>query len=354
MKHYSIPISQVENQQMDMPSKKAIIMIIFAVLTLAAIMVTYFVQQNPTQEEIVTTLCVYSSTVEYDYTAMLEPNTIYGNRTVLAPYEGTLYTALTKQINLTLSYTFEVSLSAVAEVTYSLKQVLQSASWQYQLKASPQTTTNQTQISLQLPPFNRTDVESTKAQIEKETGTTSGNYSFQVVPIFTVDANTSAGPIHQTLSPILTIEVGRTGQGNVIAVENLHQKATDSITEERIVMHDEVTYARYAAYIFSAICIIGLATSAFKHRKAGAPVEMLQTEKLISPYKDLVVEAKAIPEFSEDTLIIEVRDLEELAKTAEILARPIFHAHSGSEHSFYVFDTEMTYVYRTGEKEQSV
>lgn len=333
---------------MDMPNKKVIIVIVFAALTVGAITVAYFIQQNPAQEEIATTLCTYSSTVEYDYTAMLEPNTIYGNRTVLAPYEGTLYTALTKQINLTLSYTFEASLPAVAEVTFSLEQVLQSASWRYQLKALPQTTTNQTQISLQLPPFNRTDVESTKAQIEEETGTTSGNYSFQIVPIFTVDANTSAGPIHQTFSPILTLEVGRTGQGNVIAVQNLHQEETDSITEDRLMMHDEVIYERYSAYIFSALCIIGLAISAFKYGKARAPVEVVRIEKLIAPFKDLVVEANGIPEFSEDSPIIEIKDLEELAKTAEILARPIFHARSGSEHLFYVFDTEMTYVYRKG------
>ena len=66
-----------------------------------------------------------------------------------------------------------------------------------------------------------------------------------------------------------------------------------------------------------------------------------------------MVEASGIPEFSEDSPIIEIRDLEELAKTAEILVRPIFHTHNGSEHAFYVFDNEMTYVYRKGETEKS-
>ena len=71
--------------------------------------------------------------------------------------------------------------------------------------------------------------------------------------------------------------------------------------------------------------------------------------QLIVPYKDLVIEAKEIPEFSEDTPIIEVKDLEKLAKAAEILARPIFYIHNDAEHTFYVFDADMTYIYRKTE-----
>lgn len=334
---------------MKMPKKKVLFVILFAVLTLLAIMVTYLAQQSPTQEETVSTLCTYSSTAEYDYEAMLGPNTIYDNRTVLGPDEGTLYTALTKQINITLAYAFEANLPANAQITYSLQQILQSAAWQYEVKALPQAMTNQTQIKLELPPFNRTELEATKTQIEEETGTISGNYSFQIVPIFTANANTSAGSIHQTFSPILTIEVGRTSQGNTITVENLHQQQTDAITQDKVVTHDEVVYERYATYAFSAFSIVGLAFSAFRYTKVHALIKGSDTDKLIVPYKDLVIEAKEIPEFSEDTLIIEVKNLEELAKAAEILARPIFYIHNDAEHTFYVFDADMTYIYRKTE-----
>jgi hypothetical protein len=240
-------------------------------------------------------------------------------------------------------------LPANAQITYSLQQILQSAAWQYEVKALLQVITNQTQIKLELPPFNRTELEATKTQIEEETGTISGNYSLQIVPIFTVNANTSAGPIHQTFSPVLTIEVGRTEQGNTITVENLHQQETDAITENVIVTHNEVTYERYASYIFLAFCLIGLGFSAFRYSKAHASTKGSGMDKLIVPYKDLVIEAKEVPEFSEDTPIIEVKDLEELAKAAEILARPIFYIHNDAEHTFYVFDADMTYIYRKTE-----
>jgi hypothetical protein len=39
--------------------------------------------------------------------------------------------------------------------------------------------------------------------------------------------------------------------------------------------------------------------------------------------------------------------LEDLAKTAEILARPVFYTTEGGEHSFYIIDNNTKYQYKT-------
>ena len=70
----------------------------------------------------------------------------------------------------------------------------------------------------------------------------------------------------------------------------------------------------------------------------------------MAPYRDLVIEAKEIPKFSEETPIVPVKGLEELAKAAEILALPIFYEHNGAEHTFFVFDSEMIYAYKISQE----
>jgi hypothetical protein len=170
------------------------------------------------------------------------------------------------------------------------------------------------------------------------------------VPTFTIDANTSAGPIFQTFTPTLTVDVGQTDQGNTIKIDNLQQNQTGAITESTMVTHDEVTYERYASYIFLVACVSGLGFSIYRYSKDHASMVGFDIEKLTAPYRDLLIEAKEIPEFSDETPIVLVKDLEELAKVAEILARPIFYEHNDAEHTFFVFDSDMTYTYKISQE----
>lgn len=91
------------------------------------------------------TLCRYTSTATYDYIATLEPNTIYNNKTTLTPEEGTLYTKITKQINITLTYTFHTTIPSDATITHSLTQTLTTTAWTYTLNQTTPTTTTKKQ-----------------------------------------------------------------------------------------------------------------------------------------------------------------------------------------------------------------
>ena len=253
---------------MKRTDKKLALLMFFAILSLAAVITTYMIHQLPTQETTTDTLCSYSSNATYDYTVMLEPNVVDNNSTILKPNEGTIYAGLTQQINMTLSYSFQATLPATVETTYSIDQNLKTAAWQHMISTIPQTTTNQTQTEIELSPFNRTELEAVKAQIEAETGTISSTYSLEISPTFTIDANTSAGPIHQIFTPVLTIDVGRTDQGNTITIDNLQQNETGAITENVIVTHNEVTYERYASYMFLVVCVTALRSSIYRYSKA--------------------------------------------------------------------------------------
>jgi len=74
---------------MKKPEKTIILLTLFTILTLISIITVYAVHQNSTQETKTNTLCTYTSTAVYYYTATLEPNTIYNNKTTLKQKEGT-------------------------------------------------------------------------------------------------------------------------------------------------------------------------------------------------------------------------------------------------------------------------
>lgn len=331
-------------------SRKAVLLIFFIVLTLFSVVVVYVLQQAPTQETITNNLCTYTSTATYDYTATLEPNTINDNRTILKPNEGTLYAALTKQIDITLAYIFQATLAANAEITYSVTQSLTTEAWQHPIVKSPWTTTNETQIQVILLPFNKTELEMLKKQIEAETGTSSNAFTFEIAPTFMVNANTSVGPIQQTFAPTLTIDLKRTDTGDVIVIENLRQTKTDEITKSQTVIHSETIDQRYASYVFSTASATGLMLSMYFYRKTKHKAEKSPIGKLIGPYEDLIVEANETPRSPQETTWIDVKNMKELTKTAEILARPILHTANGTEHTFYIIDGNTRYQYKTAEE----
>jgi len=326
--------------------RKRVLLLFFAVLGLASVVTTYVIHQLPMQETTTDTLCSYSSNATYDYTALLEPNVVYSNRTILKPNEGTIYAALTKQINITLTYSFQATLPAIVETTYSIDQKLKTAAWQHIISTTPQTTANQTQTEIEFSPFNRTELEAVKAEVEAETGTVSGTYSLEISPTFTVNANTSAGPIHQIFTPVLTINIGRTEQGNTITIENLQETEAGAITQDKVSPRNDVVIYRYISYAFVSIAMVGLSFSAYYYNKARKKTGQSPVDKLIAPYKDLTVKTKESPQTPQGIMVIDVENLEELAKTAEILARPILHTANGNEHLFYVIDANTKYQCR--------
>jgi hypothetical protein len=330
--------------------KALVFLVLIVILTFISMATVYLASQLPSEEALTNVKCVYSSNALYNWTATLGPNIIDNNATTVSPDEGPLYSSLTREIDIALNYTFEASQPAEAEITYHVEQDLKTPQWKYALTNSAEVTTNQTQIEIQLLPFNKTQLETLKKQIDGETGTTSTEYSFEIIPTFKVNANTPTGPIDQVFTPTIAIDVGQTNQGNTITIENLQQNETGTITENAIVTHNEVTYERYASYIFLVACVTGLGFSVYRYSKAHVSIVGFDMEKLTAPYRDLVIEAKEIPEFTEETPIITIKDLEELAKVAEILAQPIFHSYNGTEHTFFVFDSDMIYTYKISQK----
>jgi len=310
---------------MKKPGKTTILLTLFTILTLTSLLTVYTTHQTPTEETTTNTLCTYGSIATYDYTAILEHNTIYNNITILKPNEGTLYTKITRQINIIITYTFHATLPADTTITYSLTQTLQTGTLSHQINTTTPTTTNQTQIQITLPQIIKTELDQTMTKLATETGTsTTAYYSLEITPTFTINANTTAGSIQQTFTPTVTIDFKRTDQGDVTTIGDLYQTKTGAITENQTITRQDIINQRYESYILITLSIAGLFFSTFFYIKTKPKTEQIPLDKLIAPYKDLIIEATEPPKTTpEITIIINVETIKELAKTAEILAKPI-------------------------------
>jgi len=316
-------------------------LLLFIVLTLVSIATAYAVHQNEALKEITHTLSTYTSTAEYNYTATLDPNMIYNNRTTLKPNEGTLYTKIVKQIELTLKYDFYSTLPAETSIAHSLTETLRTEDWEYELYAKAETATHQTRIQITISPVDKSSLQAIKSAIESETGTSASTYSLQITPTFTIEANTTAGPIHQVFTPTLTISFQR----DVITIEDLHQTKSGEIIESEIVAHHEVIGQRYTSYIFVAVSIIGLSLSTYFYVKAEPETRKIPLDKLLAPHKDLTIEAREPLELPSEATVIIVETIVELVRTAEILAKPIILTKK-PEPLLMIIDQNTIYQYR--------
>jgi hypothetical protein len=336
------------------PAKPFALMIFFAILTLIAVATIISVNQTPLQQTTTPTEGIYTATASYDYTATLSPNTIYPNQTTLKPGQGILYAKLTKQIDLTLTYTFEATFPTTTTTLYNITRTLKTTAWDYQMSITPIQTTNQKILQINLPTYNRNEIEAVKARIDNETGTqtntysttTSSYYTLEITPTFITTATSPQGPITQIFTPTLTIDYNRNQQGDVITLTNLEQTQTNKLTQTQVTSTPNNQTERYASYVLIVVALTGLTltTLCYKRQKITQPKQ--HVNKIMQSHKDLIVEATKNTKI--DALAtIDLAAVDDLIKTAEILAKPIIHSRDENEKDiFYIIDENIKYQYQ--------
>jgi hypothetical protein len=336
-------------KQINVEKLAKILLIIFACSTVISFLSIYYTHQLPTYETQTTTLFTYQHVGKYDYIAELKPNIIY-NKTTLTPGEGTLYTAIVNQINLTFTYAFtsnpepenstiEHNIIIQLESPGKWTKTLSDAEAQEMLKLS-----SSLNFTMQV---NCTKIRELVDSIDKETGTRSTTYNINIKPAIHVVANVTTETIDENFTPELTVGFKTEAEkGNYIAIENLQQTKPSALTKTQSIYLQWVENQRAGSYIATAATTAALAISAFLYIKTKPPTTPTKIiEKLTAPYKELI--AKTTKPAPETKTTIELETLEDLAKTAEILARPILHATDGKEHTFYVIDNNTKYQHKT-------
>lgn len=337
---------------MKLPQRNLTLSVFFVILTLIAAVTVISLQQTQATQTQAETIGTYTSTATYDYTAAVQPSTIYGNKTIIKPQDGTIYTKLASNINLTLSYRFTSTLQNTPKITYNINSTLKTGAWKYQTSTTPKVTTQQATIQIALSSFDKQEIEQTKARIDNETGVSTGFYSntqsyyaLEILPTFQVNAQTNTTVIHQTFQPALVINSTHTTEGDIIKIENLTQTSTGTLTQQVTSTNQNIINQRYASYIFIITSIAGLSYSTTKmvKQQKHAPLDDSSNEKLLEPYKDLIIEATE--NVDNTTSTIKMASIAELAKAAETLNKPILHIKNESEETLCIIEGTTKYQY---------
>jgi hypothetical protein len=331
-----------------------ILLIIFACSTIISALSIYYTHQLPTQETQTTTLCSYQHTGTYNYVAELKPNLIYNKTTLTSEDNATLYTAIAEYINLTFTYGFACNPlpDYVMKHRKTTTELASPGRWTKTLsEAEAEELLDLSGIINFTMQVNCTKIKELVNLIDTETGTRSSTYNINVKPEIHVTANvtteTTVKTIDETFTPELTVAFkAEAEKGNYIAIENLNQTRQGAIIETEQITLPHTQNQRTASYIATATTAAALTISAFlyiKYKPAPPPTKII--EKLTAPYKELIAKTTQKPPETENT--IETETLEDLAKIAEILARPILHVTENGEHTFYIIDNNTKYQHKT-------
>ena len=331
--------------------------IFFAVLTLISILIIVQTHRLPLEEEIITSTGDYKQVGIYDYVATLKPdNIIYDGKTTLKPNEGTIFSAITERIDISFTYKFECSLLANTTIRYKITEVLKFGRFQKILK----------ETSLNISEFKQTTVaeidrsnvssivvqsiEQTIAKISQEAGIYgSFNYNITIIPQISVKAITQNGTIEKQFTPALSVVFERgTPQGNVISIGELNQTESGPISSSiQVIKHDEVISQRYMSYGILSAAIVGLIAATTAFFKTG-PVQREEPQKFIEeimePYEEIMIKTFKKPSFKESMITVNIENLEDLAKVADVLEKPILYTKNRNDtHVFTVIDGSTKY-----------
>jgi hypothetical protein len=183
-------------------------------------------------------------------------------------------------------------------------------------------------------------------EIDGETGTTEAGYVLTVLPTIEVSAETAAGPILDTLNPALVIATNSDSNGSYISIDLVNATKTGSLYVSTVVTEPGVQNQRFIALAATVIslAIAALFAGLFLRNRAVTSKEQKPLSKVISPYKDMISETTQSPPVTKTT--IEMKSLEDLSKTAEILARPIMYNVGTDGYTFFLIDGETIYLFR--------
>lgn len=321
-------------------------LMIFVVLTAVSIVAVVYTYTLPTQKTTTTTTLTYQHVGTYAGRATLKPNIIYNITSIVLGEKKTLYRAILEQIELNFTHSFQsypepTNIIIDPALTVELES---PGKWIRVLKW------DECEELLQLETdgdfnmiINITKLEPIIDIIDEETGIRTASFNLNIKPVFNTRATTPAGVIDETFSPELTVSVIEGGDlGNYLETGELVQIIPGERTETTTVEIEGIAQQRNWANLSALItgsCLVLTLYRAYMDRPKQPPSKRM--EKLMSQYTELITETTHKP--PETAVTINIATLEDLAKAAEILARPIMHTRQDGEHTFYVIDDDKKY-----------
>jgi len=325
----------------------------FLAMTVAALAYLFYAHQAPTVERKSVVLASYQHRATYDYVAELKPNLLY-NKTYLRPNEGVLYIGITNRVNVSFTYAFKSSVQPEAlsvKLSRVTARIESPDKWTKTLEGGEVARLLNLRGSLNLTMIvDCAELRQLVNVIDRELGVYSSTFNVHVVPEISVSAKIAGKKVLETFTPQLTISF-RTERGGCITLEGLEQVKTSEIKEVVEVRRPDIESHRNLSYLLVAMAVIGLTISTPMYLKSVRRTKKSMStriHRLLEDYKDMMAEALgSLPEGH----VVNLNSLEDLARVAEVLTKPIVKVTDEEGELYCVIDGGVRYQCRL-KKEQ--
>lgn len=325
-------------------------LLLFLFLLLGSLLLLGYSHFKPETENRTEILVSYQHLGSYGYVARLKPNELYDNRSELSAGEGTIYLPLLENLSLTFHYLFLCTEEGNLSSSYRVEVILSTPAWskgypwlENSVESSGRSLSFTTSLVL-----NPSWLEERVRTINSETGTSTRNYDVMVKTSLRTRAQTGKGTFEETFSPQLILHFVRDpSKGEYLTAEGLEERKEGTVTRSEILHREEVGTLRRISYALLGIALLGVLLTGWAYFSREKPKKV---EELLEPFRELVVELSEEPKVPEGVTTVKVGKMEDLAKIAEALVKPVFHvklsSHEGEEHLFLVLDGSVRYEHR--------
>lgn len=323
--------------------------LLVTVMLVAAAASVYFAFGMPDQVEKYHTLLTYESSGTFDYVVQVKPNSLF-DRTELAP--GLIYfPSITEAVHVIYSYRFqsEPPLEGVRE-DYQIRAILASPEvWEKRFVLVPMTSAEgefTTRFALPMADYN--ELIDT---IVEETGVRSDTYTLTIEAQVHPLAESEFGVIDEvfTQTMLMTLEGGRlVVEGDLTQSQSGSRGRTEMVPVPRAYLFRNLSLGALGGAVVLFLYLL-VAYAMIKRRPTAEQFVRAAKER----YGDLIVEVEGVPRMANGQTVIPLRSLDDLARVAEEMARPLIYGLDGARDVYSVIDSSglVKYEYeRKGEE----
>ncbi len=307
----------------------------------------------------------YEQQGEFDYEVYLKGDSPFGaialkpptviTLTTLPPKtagpETTIMSRLIDGMNVSFSYHLESSqLIRKLDESLTIEAILENpGKWSKTFELVP--LTGESGDFTVTFPLNLTEYIELFNTIQEETGGIAESHNLAIKAKVHTSADTDSGKINEDFVQSLTTDLA----GDTLTwSENLTKSVPGSIKTKRVVPKGEnylglpVSQTRILLTIVVVIFFVLCGLSFLWYFRL-RPTRLTENEKearqTLKKYKSNIIEIRELPEVKQGETVILLDSLEDLARTAESLLKPLLHKAEGRRHVYCVFDGTTRYEY---------
>jgi hypothetical protein len=198
-------------------------------------------------------------------------------------------------------------------------------------------------------PLDLKQLEELFNTIQQETGVAVSGRNLILKAIVHTLAETDYGTIDADFIQTFSADLGENAlvwSGNMTKSQPGVIKTTRFVPQTEEFLGLPVSHIRTALIIIAVIIFIFFVFSLlwyyWYHEEELTAMEK-KARKAQKKYKNIIIEARELPEFRPGETVIQLDSLEDLIRTAEGLFKPVLHKTEGRRHIYYVFDTGVRY-----------